>query len=99
VEKVPGRILTIQNSEVTTLLEKQVNIVSIKNKISKELWGFQKELLPTLWIMYKGERMMVQYYRNVISLTSKSINRDIELNAPIISLMRSPMFLVFVCPN
>ena len=84
---------------MTTLLGKQVNIVHLKSKISKELWGFQKEHLPTLWTMYKGERMMVQYQRNVIEFTSKQLSKRVEVNEPILKLLRTPTMLLFICQH
>lgn len=89
----------MQPGEVTTLLGKQVNIVHLKQKLSKELWGFQKEQLPTLWTMYRGERMMVQYQRNVIELTSKQVSRNLEVNTQLVAVLRTPSMLLFVCSN
>lgn len=97
LENVPGRVLAVQPGEITTLLGRQVNIVRVGAKLSKELWGIQKELLPTLWIMYRGERMMVQHNHNRIEFTSKQVTRTVELNAPVVALLRTPSMLLFVC--
>lgn len=96
LEPLSGRLLTVQNGEVTTLLGKQVNIVSLKGKISKELWGFEKEELPTLWVMARGERTMVQSKTNTILLTSKGISKEIAVNSPIVGVFRGSGYLVFV---
>lgn len=84
VGRVPGTVLAIGQAEITTSLNRQVNIVNLKKKITKELWGIEKDVLPSFWVMIRGERTLVQYVENQITLTSKSFNKVLTTNSYII---------------
>jgi hypothetical protein len=96
LETLSGRLLAVQQGEVTTLLGKQVNIVSLKAKVSKELWGVEKDELPTIWVMIKGERAMVQWKGEVVTLSGLGMAKELQIGEEVLGVWRGVGSLVVV---
>lgn len=72
LESIEGKVVAVDHGEVTTLLNNQLNIVSLKGQRDQvEVWPVENNRVFKFWVARKGQRTMVSYDETVITLTSR----------------------------